>query len=254
MTLPRLIACALLLAACTPASKSLGEGETGDEPTGGMDDGPNATVADDGATSVADGPSNDTNDTSCEPNTCEPCGPGCDAAATCTDGQWDCVCECGDSDDGTGPGGSDSEGDSEDTGPLAECDIVDVACEHADLSKEAPIDCGEVTFADDAETWVIAHECARSAALSSQAFKVIADMQGIDSFPRRAYVGQAGVAYVLLQFDQDSGGLAPDPSPVTYRFCDELSSTADCVPTVGDLCLTCVGNLDTDVICGPGSG
>jgi hypothetical protein len=253
MTLPRLITCALFVTACVPGTKSLGMGETGDEPTAG-DDGANDTAADDGATSIGDSPTSVTNDTSCGPTTCEPCGPGCTDGAECSEGEWSCTCVCPDDDSGTGTGDSGSEGDSGETGPTAECNIVDVACEHADLSKTPPIDCGDVTFADDDAAWIQAHECARVAAMNTEPFKVIFDLQGIDSFPRRAFVGQAGVAYQLYEFDQDIGGLAPDPSPVTYRFCDAIVPILDCIPGVGEICLTCSGQTDTDVLCEGRSG
>lgn len=231
MTLPRLLTCTLLLTACIPGSKSLGEGETDDvDPTGASDDGEGggtqgATSQGDGATSV---------------------GPG-----TATSGTGGGVTSNADGpgDDGPSTGVTSASTGDEDTGPVAACEIFEVACELAEQSKTPPIDCGDITFDDDAATWVAASDCAREAAAASEAFKLIVDVQGIDSLPRRALVGMVGFQYAMAELFQDIGGLAPDPSPVTTRACEAISPIPGCEPTVGEICLVCVGEGAPEPFC-----
>lgn len=235
MTLPRLICAVLLSTACTPGAKSLGEGDTGDDSQGdGQPGSDGASVADDGATSMVGG-----TDTAA------------DDAATGVGGSED-----GDSEGGatTGePGTTTTAGTDEDSGDTGAgvCDIVESADELADQSKTPAIDCGDITSADPVAAWQAAHDCAVQAAGAMEAFKLIVDMQGIDSLPRRAFVGQVLRSYQIVQLDQDFGGINPMPTPVNYRYCDELVATPGCTPAVGDICLTCMGNTDGDVLCEP---
>jgi hypothetical protein len=239
MTLPRLISTVLLVAACTPDPKSLGQGETGDDASDattpvGSDGEPSP---DDGATSMVG--------TAADSAT---------SAATSVSGDG-ATTEAGTEDTGD-PGstsrGSSGSGDAESSDTSAAvCEIVESACELADQSKTPPIDCGDITTDDPIDAWQAAHDCALAAATTDDAFKVIVDMQGIDSFPRRAFVGMEGRAYQLMQLDQDFGGIVPGPTPVNYRYCDEVVATPGCTPAVGDICLTCMGNLDGDVLCEP---
>lgn len=235
MTLPRLICAVLLTTACTPGAKSLGEGDTGDDSGATQDDGQpssdGASVADDGATSMVggtdtgaedDGPTSGVGDSEGGPTTGEP-------GST------------------TMPGTDEGSGD---TG-AGVCDIVVSADELADQSKTPAIDCGDITSADPVDAWQAAHDCAVQAAGAMEAFQLIVDMQGIDSLPRRAFVGQVLRSYQIVQLDQDFGGINPMPTPVDYRYCDELVATPGCTPAVADICLTCMGNLDSDVLCEP---
>lgn len=233
MTLPRLISSVLLVCACTPDPKSLGQGETGDDASDattpvGSDGAPSP---DDGATSMV----------------------GTSPATSMTgDGATTEVGTEDTGDPGSTSNGSSGSGDAESSDTsVAVCEIVESACELADQSKTPPIDCGDITTGDPLDAWQAAHDCALAAATTDDAFKVIVDMQGIDSLPRRAFVGMEGRAYQLMQLDQDSGGIVPGPTPVNYRYCDEVVATPGCTPSVGDICLTCMGNLDGDVLCEP---
>lgn len=255
MTLPRLICTTILFTACTPAEKSLGEGEddtgtTGGDPSPASDD---ISDPDDGATSMAptgDGASTGGECAGLPIPPCEPdaCAPVCGTTNVCVDGAWTCTCEC--SDTGEPEGSSTGGGDSGDTGAMT-CEIVEAASELADQSKSPPIDCGDVTVRDPEDVWVAAHDCAVGAATLSEPFKVVADIQGIDSFPRRAFVGAAGLVYQLAQLDQDFGGFGGGPSPVRHRFCDAVVATPGCTPTVGEICLQCEGDSDDDIWCEP---
>ena len=231
MTLPRLICAVLLVTGCIVSEKSLGEGETGDDGSAGTngDGGPGSddvTPPDDGATSMVGG----TDDGA---TTTGECGPECESTG-----------EPGSTSAGSDPG------DSGDTG-AGVCEIVESACELADQSKTPPIDCGDITTDDPLDAWQAAHDCAAQAATTMEAFKLIVDMQGIDSFPRRAFVGQVGFAYQMTQLDQDFGGFDPGPYPVNYRYCDQIVATPGCTTAVGDICLTCMGLTDGDVYCEP---
>ncbi len=209
-----------------------GEESTGSAGSAGSSDGPTP-----GTTSDATGDGETSGDTTgdCEPLKCELCPVECENMSGCVDGEYVCECVCSPTDD---------------TGNPMVCDMEQTACDLADFSKVVPIDCGIATLDDDLETWQEVHDCAQTNAAMQQGFKAVFDLQGIDSFPRRAYVGQVGFAYSLSQLDQDLGGLGDPQATISRQGCMGLTFLPDCSVGVGFTCLQCLGTGgDPEVLC-----
>ena len=246
---------------CLPGSKSIGSNDedAGNDDAGDADDDDDD---DDSATSAGDGDdgmkldlggtSGDDDDdddddvkldvgagttggSECiEPDLCEPCAPGCVPDNSCVGGEWVCDCVCGDS------GGE----------PV--CDMEETACEVAEMSKLPPIDCGVATLDDDVSVWEDVHACVDEQSTMGGAFKSVFYIQGIDSSPRVAYLGQVGFVYALSRLSQDVGGVAGPDSPIYQTQCSELEVDPECEIIVGaSPCITCTTTGDPFPVCEP---
>ena len=235
-----------MLLACVPASKPLGDAETeggdttatgtaGDDATGSSS--LSGTSAGPGSASASDTGQTDSADTgqACGGPPCGPCQGGCVCTEECIDGQWVC--------DILGCDGSTGEV------PTVTCDMEQTACDIADDSKVVPIDCGVATLADDLAHWQDVHDCTLDNAASQNGFKAVFDVQGIDSQPRRGYVGQVGFAYALSELDQDLGGLGDPLATITQRACTGLTFTPDCQVGVGQVCIQCLASGEPGIVC-----
>ncbi len=251
MTLPRLVGAltSTLLLACIPASKPLGDADTedgdttatstaGDDP--GSSSGLSGTSAGPGPGSATDSGGTDGAETgqACAGRPCGPCQADCVCTEECIDGEW--VCEVLNCEGSTGEV------------PTGTCDMEQTACDIADDSKVVPIDCGVATLADDLAHWQQVHDCALDNASTQDGFKAVFDLQGIDSQPRRAYVGQVGFVYALSELDQDLGGLGDPLATITQRPCTGLTFTPDCQVGVGQLCIQCLSSGRPGIICQEG--
>jgi len=260
MTLPRTLGLlpVALLVACVPPTKPLGgaDSEDGggegtptssdDDPSAGSDSlsGTSAgsgSAGSDGSGSTSSTPSTDsggstTDDPStdggssgeeCVPLECEACDPACQSVDECIDGEWVCNCIC----------------------PPEFCDFEEVTCDTAELSKVPPFDCGVATLDDDLEHWQAVHDCVQEQASMQTGFKGVFYLQGIDSFPRQAFVGQVGFVYALSQLFQDFGGLGDPQATITQQPCTGLTFIPDCQVGVGFTCLQCLIEGDSQILC-----
>ena len=206
---------------------SAGSGSAGSEGSEGSEGGMESTGSDEGTTT--DDPDTDGGSTGemCEEADCAPCDEGCELEQGCVDGEWECNCIC----------------------PPQLCDFEEVTCETAEFSKVPPLDCGVATLDDDLQHWQDVHACVQEQASMQAAFKGVFYLQGIDSFPRRAYVGQIGFVYALSELFQDYGGLGDPQATITQTPCLALSYIPDCQVGVGFTCLQCLNPGDPQILC-----
>lgn len=115
-------------------------------------------------------------------------------------------------------------------------------------------DCGTVNpWDDDASAWLVAHNCAVTAAMEQRAFCLVTILQGIDSDVGQAYAAQAARSYAILTQFSDSdpcggGGCGP---VVHESSCAGLTAIENCEVVPGQACLSCDGAGESVQICGP---
>ena len=156
---------------------------------------------------------------------------------------------------GTGStGSSDASSSGESSGTTGElvCTLEEQAC--AAAGQLGPfMDCGAAKLDDAVEVWQAAHDCALANAGAQMPFKLIVELQGIDSEVGEAYVGVAARSYALSRFFFDGdpcggGGCGP---VVSVQSCATLTATMGCTVEVGSVCLSCDGAGEATQVCGP---
>lgn len=152
-------------------------------------------------------------------------------------------------------GSSDASSSGESSGTTGElvCTLEEQAC--AAAGQLGPfMDCGAATLDDAVEVWQAAHDCALANAGGQMPFKLIVELQGIDSAVGEAYVGVAARSYALSRFFFDGdpcggGGCGP---VVSVQSCATLTAVMGCTVEVGSVCLGCDGAGEATQVCGPG--
>jgi len=103
-------------------------------------------------------------------------------------------------------------------------------------SKDAPVDdCGVVTPDDPLIDWQSAHACALQHAMAGDGFRLVADIQGIDSIPQEGFMGLQGESYATSRFSADTGGI--DFDTLSEQPGAGLQAIDGCEIAVGNLCL-----------------
>lgn len=148
--------------------------------------------------------------------------------------------------------GTSATTDDATTGGLDECTLDHQACTLAGLLGDYE-DCGSLLLTDDAAAWQAGRDCALAASSEQRAFKLITELQGIDSLIGEAFVGQEARSYMItrLFFDGDpcgGGGCGPE---ITALPCTGLVGIDDCTVEPGNACLLCDGATDSTLVCGP---
>lgn len=169
------------------------------------------------ATTVDPGSSSD--DGSCGAYKCEPCAPGCEANEYCEDGEFFCECVCPDV-----------------------CS-PDPAQEFAQMSKTEPLDCGTAAITDPVETWQAVHDCVVAQSGAQSAFW--ADWGGSSDPYGFAVAGAVGFQYALGYWESSGFGT------VTQYGCEAIADLDGCVVAPEQMCLTCVGQTDGEILCDP---
>ncbi len=249
--------CLLLVVACDPGSKSVGEGESGGaegsasdsmasdsaDPTmggtstsGGSQSGTSAgsTGATTGSESDSDSDStpsttgmsdSDPSETgttgdTCEENDCAECPEGSTNNSYCDGDEF--ICEC-----------------IPDT--QEECNLEEIVCELVENGKVLPediVDCGTVLLADGDQAYADLHTCILESSANQVAYKGFAALPGIDSSVWVGYGSLVGFVYGEHVFHYDGGGLAGGEF-IDRRDCVPVALD-DCVPGgVSNLCLQC---------------
>jgi hypothetical protein len=148
-------------------------------------------------------------------------------------------------------GSSSSGGGSGSTTDGLECTLMDQACAAAEQGGLFE-DCGLVLLDDPVEAWQTAQDCALTAIAEQRGFKLITQLQGIDSEVAAAFVGVAQEEYLVevFFFDGDpcgGGGCGPK---ITRTICGEsVIATQGCVVEPGTICLTCEAAGDSLDVC-----
>jgi hypothetical protein len=252
----------LATGACVPGSKSLGEGETaaddgsGGETAGESESGQqsgsasasgtttgaasgsttgNTTAVSDSESASSDG-SGSTGVQTCNdepPPVCGPCPSDCEGWTECTDFGWECGCDC--------PGDTD--------GAICELEpiVVDATLNTKALPEDV-IDCGYLTLGDTMQDWQAGHDCAVDADLMGQTYRLLWDMQGIDSFPSAAIAGLQGFAFQRVFYNEDKGGIAFARTVVT-RQCSAFDDPPNCTVSPGQMCFTCADAGSVTTVC-----
>ena len=211
------------LLACTPGSKSVGNGETnnadgsGDGTSGsesGSESGSGSQSASASMTSA--GPSGDptTDDTTSMPDT--------ETSLTAADT------------DLTGTGG----------GPVCEIHVI---VDEAAGGKMEPDDCGDLMLFDPVPAWEAAQTCALDHYNGSLAFTLVAQQMGIDSEVHEGYAGMQGEVYAASRFLSDANGLVPG-TLIQGTPC-EIVVAEDCEVAQGQLCLACSNDEEFTTVC-----
>jgi hypothetical protein len=118
------------------------------------------------------------------------------------------------------------------------CDIilVDYVEMRSESSKDAPVDdCGALTLEDPLADWQAAQACALQHATAGEGFRLVADLQGIDSFVQVGFMGIQGESYATSRFGFEEGGLVS--ANLTEVPGAGLEAVAACEVAVGELCL-----------------
>lgn len=125
-----------------------------------------------------------------------------------------------------------------------ECDLEACACALLPEDVER-LDCGYLYVQDPAPLWQAAHDCALAAADQQQAFKLVYELQGIDSFVGRALTGHSSGGYVLQELRYDSWG-APIAGTNT---CETIAALPNCDVDSNSMCLECVNPGAATTLC-----
>jgi hypothetical protein len=217
----------LALFACTPNSKSVGNGETNN--ADGSGDGS------EGSSGSASASGSQSQSASESMTSAGPTGDPTTDDGTTTSGGTDPATSLTAADtDLTGSGG----------GPV--CEIHVVVEEYA-AGKMEPDDCGDLLLFDPVEDWEDARACALDHYSGGLAYTLVAEQQGIDSDVHVGFSGSQGEVYSSFRFVSDSNGLVPGTS-IWGTPCD-LAPQQDCVVGQGDLCLTCTNGDENMTIC-----
>ncbi|MGH1342151.1 MAG: hypothetical protein ACRBN8_11395 [Nannocystales bacterium] len=239
----------LALTGCDPDSEPVGQSDTGgsgsDSASG--DSSPGSTTGgsasdsetspdtSDSASTVASATSDSPSSTTgpgesdgsssggnCEKADCGPCPEGTNLEQYCDGGNW--VCDCV-------PGGK--------------CDLA-MYVDEAAAGKTVPEDCGTVTLDDPPEAYVAAHDCVLEASGSEQAYRMVAQIQGIDSSVWVGYAGTVGFVYSESNFAYDGGGNAG--GEFIWRMDCTPQPVLDCAPSPSaGICLSCMG--ENNLVC-----
>lgn len=221
---------ALALAGCGPTKGDTDDGTgtgtgTGDATTGGA-------ASSSGDAPTTGDPTGDTGTTSGDPTT----GPGDTTSGTTTG-------EPGSSSSSGGGSGSTTDG--------LECALIDQACAAAGQSGVFD-DCGFALLGDPVAAWQTAQDCVLAAVAEQRQFRLITELQGIDSDVGMAYCGVANESFSVevFFFDGDpcgGGGCGPKISRTVCG--DSLMATVDCEVATGEVCLTCQAAGDVLEVC-----
>lgn len=156
----------------------------------------------------------------------EECGPDCEPTATCIASVWMCECDC----PTTG-----TTGDTCST-------LAEELDAWVDPSKTPALDCGDLGPADDATAWQTAHDCMLIQLAGSAVRATWTPPDGAD--PHQYGVGaRVGVAYELAWFE------ASGTSTLVRHECTQIVATPDCTVDVGEMCLTCEGQTEAEILC-----
>ncbi|MCP4447633.1 MAG: hypothetical protein GY811_20190 [Myxococcales bacterium] len=140
---------------------------------------------------------------------------------------------------GCSGGTGESGGGGLDAGDASECSLETLVGEAAPVGA---MDCGTLTLSGDDTDFEAARSCVSNAIDSETSFRVIWDLQGIDSIPRAAYLGAFDGGTLLVTrygFDSDPSG-GSDVGAVTSVFeCSQFVKTDPCTNLRFDLCFDC---------------
>lgn len=244
----------LALTGCDPDSEPVGQSDTGGTDSGSdSDSGDTAPGSTSGGsasasasatspatsdsattqgTSTSDG-SSSTGDPSetggstgpgeCEEADCGPCPDGTVLEQYCDGDTW--VCDCV---------------------PLGDvCDLPTYVDEAAN-GKTVPVDCGTVSLDDPDEAYQAAHDCVVAASDAQEAYRMVAQLQGIDSSVWVGYAGVVGFVYGESSFAYDGGGNAGGEFIWRSECTPEV--IVDCAPSsTSGMCFTCDG--ESNLVC-----
>lgn len=125
------------------------------------------------------------------------------------------------------------------------CDLPTYVDEAA-AGKTVPEDCGTVTLDDPDAAYVAAHDCVLAASDTQQAYRMVAQLQGIDSSVWVGYAGTVGFVYSESSFLYDGGGNAGGEF-ISRTECSP-EAVFECVPSSSNgTCLTCEG--ENNLVC-----
>jgi len=118
-------------------------------------------------------------------------------------------------------------------------------------SKMPPGDCGALTNDAPVADWQAAHDCALTAAAGGQAFIVSwedneGDVHGPEVVVRNGIVGAQGESYALAIVH---GDVTADDTFIQQASCTALAATEDCTVAPQRLCITCVGQTASEMVC-----
>lgn len=240
----------LVLTGCDPDSEPVGQSDAG------------------GTDSGSDGDSEDSAPGSTSSDSASATSPETSDSATTVDNSTSGTSSTGDPGETSGSGGS-SGGECEeaDCGPCPDgttleqycdsdtwvCDCVPVGSvcdlptyvDEAAMGKTVPVDCGTVTQGDPDEAYQAAHDCVVAASDSQQAYRMVAQLDGIDSSVWVGYAGTVGFVYGESNFAFDGGGFSGVET--IWRMDCTPEVVADCVPSRFGMCLSCMG--ENNLVC-----
>jgi hypothetical protein len=127
--------------------------------------------------------------------------------------------------------------------------LYDYVMQRSESSKDAPVeDCGWVTQDDSDADWRAAQDCVIGNAMAGAGFRVVGDLEGIDSFPQTAFMGLQGESYAVTQFAADTGGVDPG-SLLEMSGSEGIVAIDGCVVGVGQLCLALTSEIEPITLC-----
>jgi len=240
----------LVLTGCDPDSEPVGQSDTSGSGSGSESDSgdsaPGTTSGDSASDSDSDTSPETTDSATTDSATTSSTGDPTESSGSTGAG------ECEEADCGPCPDGTVLEqycdGDTWvcDCIPLGDvCDLPTYVDEAA-TGKTVPMDCGTVTLDDPDAAYQAAHDCVVAASNAQEAYRVVAQLQGIDSSVWVGYAGTVGFVYGESAFSYDGGGLAGGEFIWRTECTPEVID--DCAPSsTSGMCFTCDG--ESNLVC-----
>lgn len=149
------------------------------------------------------------------------------------------------------PGSSSGPGDttaSVDTSTTAagECSFAATVEMLIEDSAVDPVDCGQVTLADDDAAWQAARDCAREATLDQLPYRVLWQHDDGGTLRDGAFASEVGETYAIYRVDDDA---AEGTTSITFTSCTGISTPNDCMPTAGQICIECLRPGEPTELC-----
>ncbi len=234
----------LALTACDPDSEPVGQSDTGG--SGSQSDSGETTPGSSTGGSASDsdsGPSPETSDSATTLGTSST-GVTTTTGASTESGGSSGSDDCEESDCGPCPDGTTLEQSCEGDTWVCDCVPVGNICDlptyvdEAASGKTVPEDCGTVTLEDPDAAYLAAHDCVLAASGAQQAYRMVAQLQGLDSNVWVGYAGSVGFVYSESSFSYEGGGIAGGESIRRAECTPE--DIEDCSPgSGGGTCLDC---------------
>ena len=137
-----------------------------------------------------------------------------------------------------------------DATPDADATSCELEPQVASIAGATAIDCGSLAIGADVAMRERAQRCVLEAQEGKHAYKLIVQVQGIDSSVSQGYASPGGAGFAsALSYDSDPSGGSRLGALITEQSCRSLQRVPACQPSETTICLECLQTVESSIVC-----